>query len=504
MQPEKNPMRTAEPGGSLPAILALPIAAAIMGAIFLAPDLLGSHTDAGEHHKHHGHGKSGGSGSSSPARTDARKHGNKSHAPSHHPESGSLPRPHRPGGRLRRSQPSPSPSPPPSPPPPPGATAVGNPMVVLGFNNLGMHCMNQDFSELCLLPPYNNLHAQVIDRRGEDPRIVSDGSIQIQYQIPGNTFSVGKTNFWTYAQSLFGVKLASNIGLTGNGLSGSLKPTGLGDYAATGIPLTPITDNNQLNPYQLSSITVKSGGTTMAATQAVVPVSWEISCNLCHNSAGVSTATDILIKHDALHGTNLINQKPVLCAKCHADPALGTSGVQGVSTLSRAMHGAHASRMGTVSGKVSVDCYACHPGIHTQCQRDIHYAMGITCHKCHGDMTAVADPARTPWKSEPRCDNCHNTPGHTYEQPGTLYQDSKGHNGVKCASCHGSPHAITPTVTAPDNVQAINLQGHAGTINTCTVCHRSTPDDSFNHTYGEGGGGGGSGGGDGGGGGGDN
>jgi hypothetical protein len=40
-------------------------------------------------------------------------------------------------------------------------------------------------------------------------------------------------------------------------------------------------------------------------------------------------------------------------------------------------------------------------------------------------------------------------------------------------------------VTAPDNVQAIALQGEAGPIHKCTVCHRTTPDDRFNHTLGE-------------------
>ena len=60
-----------------------------------------------------------------------------------------------------------------------------------------------------------------------------------------------------------------------------------------------------------------------------------------------------------------------------------------------------------------------------------------------------------------------------------------------CASCHGSPHAITPTVTPADNVRAILLRGHAGTINDCRVCHKTPPDDAFNHTLGEAGDGGG-------------
>ncbi len=56
-----------------------------------------------------------------------------------------------------------------------------------------------------------------------------------------------------------------------------------------------------------------------------------------------------------------------------------------------------------------------------------------------------------------------------------------GHGGVHCTSCHGSPHAITPTTTEVDNAQAIALQGYPGVINSCTVCHTSTPGDPFPH-----------------------
>lgn len=44
---------------------------------------------------------------------------------------------------------------------------------------------------------------------------------------------------------------------------------------------------------------------------------------------------------------------------------------------------------------------------------------------------------------------------------------------------HGSPRAITPAVTAADNVQAIALQGHAGTIDRGQVCRTEKPDDPF-------------------------
>jgi hypothetical protein len=328
------------------------------------------------------------------------------------------------------------------------------------------------------------MHAQVIDRSGEEPRIVRNGpGIAVRYNIPGNTYSAGKTNFWQFAQALFGTQLKPNVGLTGSRLSGTMTPSGSGDWVVTGIPLTPIKDNGAEDPYQLSRIWVLKNGAQQAQTQAVVPVSWEISCDLCHvPQPGVSVATDILRKHDTLHGTQLEAHKPVLCASCHADPALGATGQPGVPSMSMAMHGAHASRMDVLTN-VENKCYACHPGFRTNCQRDVHFANGIFCTDCHGTMADVANPARTPWVTEPRCENCHQSrrPDFAFEEPGKLYKQSRGHQGVMCAACHGSPHAITPTVTAADNVQAIQLQGHPGTIDTCTVCHKKNPDDRFPH-----------------------
>jgi hypothetical protein len=340
--------------------------------------------------------------------------------------------------------------------------------------------MNQDFSEMMILPPYNTVHAQVI-QRGEEPKIITSG-IQVDYVIPTNTTSVNKTNFWTYAPDLFGVTLPPDIGLTGNGLKGLMtaEPAAK-DWIVTGIPLTPINDKNQLDPYSLATITATKSGKKLASSQAVVPVSWEISCDICHNTPGISVATDILRAHDRLHGTSLESQKPVVCGSCHAQPPLGLAGAPGVPSLSSSMHSAHATRM--AQANLAVECYACHPGFQTQCLRDIHYKKGFQCTDCHGSMHDVGAPTRISWKDEPRCGDCHNKKGHTYEQANTLFRDSKGHHGVSCSSCHGSPHAITPTVDAQDNVQAIALQGHAGTIDTCTVCHTQKPDDNFDHVF---------------------
>lgn len=358
-----------------------------------------------------------------------------------------------------------------------GPGDVNTPFVVLGYNDLGMHCMNSDYSEIMVLPPFNNLHAQVL-RRGEEPDIITS-DVTVRYSIPDNTHSADKSNFWTYPQPALLGTPAPNIGVTGNGMSGVMAATAQGDWAVTGIPIVPIDDLGRESPYALATITVEQAGVIKAQTRAVVPTSTEMSCNLCHNAPGISTASDILSAHDRLHGTSLMSQRPVACAACHADNALGAPGQPGVPNLSAAMHGAHATRMGQVS--LPVDCYACHPGVRTQCQRDIHLSNGMTCLSCHGDMAAVGNPTRRPWLDEPRCGSCHVRQGFEFEQAGTLYKDSVGHGGVHCQACHGSTHAVTPTVTAADNAQAILLQGHPGVINDCLVCHTVQPGESFFH-----------------------
>lgn len=367
---------------------------------------------------------------------------------------------------------------------PGNSTTAASAYTVLAWNDLGMHCMNQDFSEICILPPYNTLNAQVI-RKGGEPNLVTSG-LTTTFTIPGNTKSSTKTNFWTYAKKLFGVTLKPDYGLTGNTLNGVMTPkAGTTLWEVTGIPVTPIDDTGKLSPYNLATVNVNSGSTTVATTRPVVPVSWEIRCDLCHTKKGMSVASHLLSRHYALHPKAGQLAKPVLCAKCHAEPNLGSTGQPGVPSLSRAIHRSHATRM--ASAGLANPCYACHPGNQTQCFRDIHYQRGMTCENCHGDMMGVANATRRPWVDEPKCGSatCHHVAGHSYEQTNTLYRNSKGHGGVGCPACHNSPHAITPTVEPKDNVQAIALQGSAGTISKCTVCHTSTPKEKFFHSVGD-------------------
>lgn len=348
--------------------------------------------------------------------------------------------------------------------------------IIIGWNDLGMHCSNKDFSTFVVLPPYNNVRAQVI-QVGDAiyPPVVVTTNFHVTYEIPGNTYSVGKTNFWDYEDLIFGVSLPPNFGLTGSGLTGDMAVTENYFYV-TGIPLTPFTDADLVNedPFQLGLLKLYDQSEQfLASAPPVVPVSNEINCvgSGCHSSEQA-----ILNLHGPEAGFDP-NVKPVLCASCHASNALGLAGNPNLPSLSEAIHKHH--------GEVTNDCYKCHPGPNTQCLRDVMSTQhGMVCQSCHGSVTEVGESissGREPWFEEPACGAvaCH---GSNYaEEPGKLFRESRGHGGLFCSACHGEPHAIVTSRVDRDNVQNIALQGHAGTLNKCEVCHGVVPTGAGPH-----------------------
>lgn len=348
--------------------------------------------------------------------------------------------------------------------------------IVFAWNDLGMHCLNPSYDKAVILPPYNNVLAQVV-KRGATPEIVTTG-LTVSYRILNNTSSYGKQSyggFWDYFSSLFtGTVPAHNIGLTGNGLSGNMKVTG-DHFIADGLPVVPVDDNNTWNPYQVAEITVKNSiGTTLAQTRATVPTSDEINCAKCH---GVNAFDDILTKHDALHETTLVSSKPVLCASCHPSPALGIN-TSSQMYLSKAIHGSHSTR--------GASCYDCHPGATTKCNRSLAHnnsgAADGNCIACHGTMANVASTitsGRVPWVSEPACKDCHSISVLGVNTGTTLYRNAKGHGDIYCSACHGSPHSMYPSREASDNYQPNQYQGSKiKTIGSCGICHSSSRGES--------------------------
>jgi len=71
---------------------------------------------------------------------------------------------------------------------------------ILGWNNLGMHCMDSDYSVFSILPPYNTIESQLI----VGGKLVTNGSgYTVTYQAvvdPSgsiNTTAMGKGNYYT-------------------------------------------------------------------------------------------------------------------------------------------------------------------------------------------------------------------------------------------------------------------------------------------------------------------
>jgi len=362
--------------------------------------------------------------------------------------------------------------------------AAGVSYKILAWNDLGMHCYSRDFADLAVLPPYNNLWVQVV-KVGDPPQVVTSG-ITVEYFYQDNTYSVGKTNFWSYDQALFGVDLPLNVGLKGKGLSGTMDLSG-DHFIAEGIPITEFSDSAPTvrQPYQLATVVVKDSttGAVLTSTQVVTPTSSEMRCDTCHGDTGIArpafptgkVETNILKLHDESSGTNLMASRPVLCASCHASNALGMSGNPNLPNLSKAMHEQHSGVIpSTLDG-----CYNCHPGPQTRCLRDVmSTTLGMTCVSCHGSMANVATNPN-PWLKEPRCDACHNSG--SYHQDQDLYRFSKGHGGLYCEACHDSPHAIAPSREVNDSLKFNQLQGKNGPISECSVCHAVIPGNGGPH-----------------------
>jgi hypothetical protein len=333
--------------------------------------------------------------------------------------------------------------------------------VLMAWSELGMHCMDgKDYSVFSVLPPYNVIHAQLIQKT-EPPTIISTG-VTITYQAVAdakksiNSSSASKTNFWNYVNTLFLVNEPPETGIAGyktqsktpNNLTYNSKE---GYWEAVGIPTVPYDDKLLSNAYPMAVVTAKdTTGKVLATAKIVLAVSDEMSCKSCHAS-GTDTAAEpaggwvnnsdplkdpklnILKKHDdkwpisqylgQLQAKGYSYQSslyqtansgtPVLCAACHSDNALSASGITGINSLSQDMHTLHGPQVNPTTGitldKTTDDlnsCYLCHPGPTTKCKRG---AMNkTTCANCHGNVSFVGTATRQPWFIEPACQSCHN------------------------------------------------------------------------------------------------
>ena len=400
--------------------------------------------------------------------------------------------------------------------------------MLTAWNDLGMHCMDgNDFSVFSVLPPYNNLHAQLKNKNGG---LVTSGVIVTYESTIGtdgklNSSSANKTNFWNFSNKLFpNSNLQPNVGLTGNKVPNTTPQKMAFDtqaqwWKAEGLPLTPYNDDGSKNYYPLVKVTAKNNaGKVLATANVVLPISDEMDCKRCHatNSlapkakpnAGWVADTDpekdfkfnVLRLHDERmpnavknHITSLKKKgynydvtgleatarsgTPILCAACHSSNALPGTGVDNIKAFTTVIHGYHAKVIDPYTNLSMNDsnnrgaCYACHPGATTKCLRgamgDAKDANGqnrIQCQSCHGHMSSVGNSKRHGWLDEPNCQACHH--------------DGKRETSAIDPATNTLRHAVdTRFATNPNTpAQGFSLyrfsKGHGNL--QCEACHGST------------------------------
>jgi cytochrome bd-type quinol oxidase subunit 1 len=416
--------------------------------------------------------------------------------------------------------------------------------VLIAWNSLGMHSISDADGTFSLMPPANDLFAQLI-KRGPIPEVVTEG-VALSFRVEqGFEKPAAQVGFWKDLPALFGRSLPDNIGLSGQGLSGVMqRKQGGRSFVAEKVPVVPYPAQGGYQPYPSFTIEArdKTTNTLLAATRMVAPVATEMGCKTCHGggwrrgNTGISTAAaqDILTMHDRFHKTKLAAQvkagKPVLCQSCHPDPILNGPGKAGLLNLSASIHGFHANFLG---GRGAEACALCHPSSPqgaTRFLRGIHHEAGLDCTTCHGALedhalalllaekqagkpgaqrlmqhltpqgaTPLAGiQPRTPWLQQPDCLTCHVNFGPPETDSAfnvwttgadALYRNRHDDAGsIHCAGCHGSPHAEYPA-TNPyererDNFAPRQYQSNPyplGANRNCKLCHTVDMDTDLHH-----------------------
>lgn len=351
-------------------------------------------------------------------------------------------------------------------PPPPPITSAG--YSLLAWNDLGMHCVDgKDYSVFSILPPYNNLHAQLVNKTtGKQVNTgvtltyesYADDTVAKTDPLYGsiNTVSSTKTNFWTYVKALFGAQPVPDYGLNlsdptvSNRTPGTTPVamqynSGKGAFIAEGIPVTPTDDLGRKNFYPMVKVVAKdSTGKVLATARTVLPVSDEMTCKACHSSTTSTNPAAIAAKPSA----GWINdadpekdwKKNILRLhdeKKFADPVNKPLFVQALAKVGYASTGLAA----TAAAGQPVLCAACHSS--NALQASGVFGVRALTHALHTKHGTVKDPttqvALGDSTNRSACYMCH---------PGSVTQclrgamgnavDASGNLSMDCQSCHGT------------------------------------------------------------------
>jgi len=393
---------------------------------------------------------------------------------------------------------------------------------LVGWSDFGMNMIDSDYSIFALMPPGATLHAQLIDNTGK--LVKTDSVITVTYEAyadpngTSNSTSQTKTNFWTNAQALMGtLPIPDAAAMPGADTRKMTFDASLNRFTATGIPVTPVDDAGQKNPYPIFKLVAKDAtGKVLATARVVLPVSDEAGCIACHASGLTSVAQpiagwvndpdpqrdyrlNILQRHDDRNKRNAAyadslsaagysadglfatatGGKPVLCVSCHASNLIAGSGQSGIPALTTSMHSLHAGQVDPDSGAALDDmttraaCYRCHPGVQTKMLRGV-MRNSVECQSCHGNLSMLGDAARQGWKDLPTCGSCHT--GTAVNNRGTIHFTSAFDSTGAVRTPSTTTYATTPNTPASGQSLVRFSTGHGGLV--CSACHGSTHAES--------------------------
>lgn len=382
--------------------------------------------------------------------------------------------------------------------------------ILLAWSTQGMQMVTDAEPRWSLLPPGNELRAQLI-RRGPQPGLVTE-NVRL-------TWRVEKEH-------------ATRDGAPVAGAEGTMRlDEGGSTFSADGIEILPYRASGGFNAYPTVMVEAHDAtGRLLGRTAAVLPVSTEVGCRNCHGGpwkrdglAGIdaTTADDVLAVHDRINGTDLqsaATKAPVVCRSCHSGAPEGAG-----PSLSAALHGWHANYMTGGGAETCANCHPAAPQGATRFMRGLHNAKALDCTRCHGTMedhaiallrweekagrkgmermakgltpravaSAEAINPRAPWAMQPDCTGCHDFMSKPASATASAFNkwtasekdrfsarvDDMGN--LRCPTCHGAPHAEYPAVNPfgrdLDNMPPVQYQQHAtvmGGGNNCVVCHR--------------------------------
>ncbi|QJD29971.1 cytochrome C [Methylococcus geothermalis] len=178
----------------------------------------------------------------------------------------------------------------------------------------------------------------------------------------------------------------------------------------------------------------------------------------------------------------------VTCYDCHGDML-----AQGLA-YEKSQVGADGNKH-RVAYYDEPDCGSCHTGNANDGGSGFFSAGVMKRAFDDGDRSATTRPPKTErfavqpkdygkmpttqWMNDPSSPDGGYTVDVSFNINERVYRDSKDkHGDVACGACHGPAHGVWPNrdPSSNDNVTALQLQGHTGTILECNVCHTA---DSF-------------------------